>query len=175
MKTKKEGHRTSQRYKKDLKSPSLFFFINPKSLISPKKTITKIFSSQLQETASLSHLPRTRSIERMHLATFIPFLALLASVASAGCYSGGETWKRPQTNWTPKAACKRLTGKTYTPGQSRAARLNIKGGFCNNFVLKNIGGSGRKIGIKECLDGFGKEFYGCSHGGDSSYTNWEYM
>lgn len=31
------------------------------------------------------------------------------------------------------------------------------------------------IKAKECMDGMGKEAYGCKHGGQTGYWNWEYM
>ena len=80
------------------------------------------------------------------------YIALLASTeASATFFSAGEKWRRRDTDWPLRKACKRDSGKIYTLSQGRAARFSLKVWVCNSFVFKNIGGGDRKVSMNASM------------------------
>ena len=111
----------------------------------------------------------------MKPTTFL--FGMLPSLAAGTCFNSGEAWDR---NLAPPAldqACNALVG-SYGHNQQRVRDINISNGQCYHFVLRRLGGGDggefRGITFGECKDGMNKELFGCTRGGRSSYTNWEY-
>lgn len=105
-------------------------------------------------------------------AALIPLLG----IASAGCYTSGATW--PSDHAAVVSALQTVSDHFANAGSLSTGEhvydINA-GGKCIHFVLDNISGTTRYISSNEALDGFTKEYTGCDHGGDTSYTNWRYM
>lgn len=113
----------------------------------------------------------------MHLpiTTALTTVTLL-NLASAGCYTGGQSW--PNDHAGTISVIQAAASNYESQGQLSNGEHHydtIVDGVCLHFVLDNISGADRSIPASEAIDGFTKEYRGCEFGGDTSYTNWRYV
>ncbi|KAF2419576.1 hypothetical protein EJ08DRAFT_738867 [Tothia fuscella] len=104
-------------------------------------------------------------------------LASAASLASAGCFTGGENWGAERQYALNQATqyCQRLGAGCYQPKGERPKCFNLSSGKKVDFNLQlRDDVVARCIDANECYDGMQKEINGCDHGGNSKYTNWIY-
>jgi len=113
----------------------------------------------------------------MKFTTIATLLAAAAGV-SATCYNSGETWGdqnvaleaiKNECDWFFKGTY----GPAGTPSGYKGKCVNANGKKLE-FQLWHVSGGDRQIDAAECYDGFRKEITGCTHGGKSKYSNWEY-
>ncbi|KAI8624189.1 hypothetical protein F5Y19DRAFT_480830 [Xylariaceae sp. FL1651] len=103
-------------------------------------------------------------------------LAAIATQVQAKCYSGGEAWGPGAQNAAKTACEKNLSGNYQAQGTTSGEKsvcIDVDGKK-NEFHIWHIKKGDRTLGVPECEDGLLKEVTGCSHGGESSYTNWKY-
>ncbi|KAK4505316.1 hypothetical protein PRZ48_003279 [Zasmidium cellare] len=114
----------------------------------------------------------------MHISTTTAALIsfTLLKLASAGCYSGGQSWPSDHAGTVSAIQAAASDYEKKSPLSKGEHHYTTEvGGVCLHFVLDNISGQDRSIGATEATDGFTKEYRGCDYGGDSSYTNWRYV
>ncbi|KAJ2988359.1 hypothetical protein NUW58_g4017 [Xylaria curta] len=102
-------------------------------------------------------------------------LGSLFTTGSATCYLGGQdgdNGARLRGIDGITTACEALIG-TYIPGESRHFCLQVNGTKWD-FFLKCVSYSTSTIQLEECMNGMGKEAYGCRRGGYSNYWTWAY-
>ncbi|KAJ7649435.1 hypothetical protein DFH06DRAFT_1331801 [Mycena polygramma] len=113
----------------------------------------------------------------MHfLACLAAFLVASATSIHAECYNSGETWTSYLAEHDIQEAVQAFAagGKTWPPKVEQKHTAWHSTG-CVKFILQNISPFPRTIYEAEAYDGFSKEHTGCTHGGDSSYTNWRFV
>lgn len=112
----------------------------------------------------------------MQLTVYLAIASLaLMPLVSAGCFNDrGEDWG----NKAPAFAAARKLCNTKLSGGYREVETKHRcvngNGKKFDFSIRNISGNFRKLSSRECYDGLQKEIHGCSHGGRTAYTNWEY-
>ncbi|KAF2271713.1 uncharacterized protein EI97DRAFT_504780 [Westerdykella ornata] len=103
----------------------------------------------------------------------------LAGFSSADCYGDGPSWtdsaktsmlKEEQLN----SICSGLIGD-YIPGERRRTCLEVVDIGKLEVMVHLVSSNFRTMGLAECRSGVSKEISGCTHGGKSKYTNWEYQ
>ncbi|KAF2677187.1 hypothetical protein K458DRAFT_320321, partial [Lentithecium fluviatile CBS 122367] len=98
-------------------------------------------------------------------------------LAKRGCFSTGQDWGGNEAA-AKSAAYEACAGTLATsgayPDDFRTYCKNIGQKMKVDFTLKKISSGSRSIASAECVDGLYKEINGCSHGGRTAYTNWEY-
>jgi hypothetical protein len=111
----------------------------------------------------------------MHFnAVVLVAISLLSPLASAGCYTGGITGNKQLALDSIHTICGAMQG-SFRSGQVRTGCItDPASGNEWFFSVKCISGADRTLPIGECEDGLAKEVNGCSRGGDTAYTNWEY-
>lgn len=113
----------------------------------------------------------------MRLSVLIALTA--ATLAHAGCYSGGGEWgaEQPQAFSLAEHVCnEKFSKKEFVNGEPPlSACLNMNGGKRVEFAVKYVGTDyTRTPTAEECYDGLQKEIGGCGYGGSSQYDNFAY-
>ena len=113
----------------------------------------------------------------MQLNNLFAFATLGAFVA-ADCYGSGADWyDKDEAASIANSACNLQLGGTYGPESTyngqKASCFNTPNGKID-LVVTHISEGELLLPQDECYDGLQKEIYGCSKGGESSYTNWRY-
>ncbi|KAF5502270.1 hypothetical protein CGCA056_v014733 [Colletotrichum aenigma] len=116
------------------------------------------------------------------------FMILAATTVAAICFSGGmtaekgkflkEEIKELKKKTRMEIICNAIAGNgkmKWHKGEQRRFCLQEKDGLKWDFMLKYINWGTNTIKTKECMNGMEKEAYGCKHGGQTGYWNWEYM
>ncbi|KAF5013554.1 hypothetical protein FDECE_453 [Fusarium decemcellulare] len=106
----------------------------------------------------------------------LPSLMAFVPVVLGKCYDSGAPFPDDHTNTIvaiQSAAYQFEHDSPLSPGE-HVFDYKVDDKMLH-FVLDNISGSLLRIGKSEAIDGFTKEYSGCKHGGDTSYTNWRYV
>lgn len=112
----------------------------------------------------------------MKLTTSAALSVLLATCANAACYPKGAPWPSKHAGTVEHIQHAAHFFATLSPLAIGEHEHNIPfDGKCLHFILDNISDKARSITANEAADGFFKEYRGCAHGGDTSYTNWRYV
>lgn len=106
----------------------------------------------------------------------LPSLMAFIPVVLGGCYSGGAPFPDDHTETIIAIQAAGAQFQTDSPLSTGEHVFNYKvGDKILHFVLDNVSGDERSITMAEAMDGFTKEYHGCEHGGDTTYTNWRYV
>ncbi|KAI0386962.1 hypothetical protein F5Y04DRAFT_288764 [Hypomontagnella monticulosa] len=110
-------------------------------------------------------------------------LAVLASTARAGCFTGGEKWDSDKTavlNKIDQVCTDGTLNKEYPAGSWDDNKpIGYSWDLASNrkvsltIWLNNIWGN-TILSTTDCKSGLKKEVNGCEHGGVSEYTHWKY-
>ncbi|CAM1502099.1 Fc.00g040830.m01.CDS01 [Cosmosporella sp. VM-42] len=109
----------------------------------------------------------------MQLPSFLS-LVPLASLALAGCYSGGEGWgdsKASVQSTLSSTLCPQNLAGHFTNAQTKSVCLAIGDGIHANFDVQRKGGEA-DLSTDDCYFYFNREIDGCGNGGSTGYENW---
>jgi hypothetical protein len=110
----------------------------------------------------------------MHSNAVVLLFPLVATLVSAGCYSGGDIGnKGTATNAVDSYVCKQLSGY-YVPQQERTACIVQQGETVSWYLSVKQEGWGGTIDAEKCKQGIKKEIDHCGSGGHTRDGDWSY-
>lgn len=112
----------------------------------------------------------------MQLSTLFAILAPAIATVQAGCYSGGDSWApdQVQANNLLGELCNGLSGN-FNGGETKYGCRNA--GSANKkfeFWVKNTANSALYLGHDDCVLRLSNEINGCSNGGQSTTSGWNF-
>ncbi|KAF7559136.1 hypothetical protein G7046_g5025 [Stylonectria norvegica] len=109
----------------------------------------------------------------MQFTTLLVSLIPLSSLATAGCYSGGESWgdqKAGVQTTLRDQLCQGTLSGHFDQGQEKSACMAMNDRHADFTVKRKTGPL--DLSPSDCYFYFNREIDGCGNGGSTEYEDW---